>query len=336
MKLLMLSGVNNPNVHERQAARALAETFMERHGVTLQQMRERYWDWSGLTPPRPKLGPGGRSSSGPGSGSRPGSARARSGVKVDWQRYAQPAPAVRARGAKSGESKRSRMLRRVEEAVQAALPGGKGDVRIFLPDFQDRLKGFGVRAVFHHNPLLLQELGFLEVIKLGFVVDEDPDSYAEGGRIGQGQGTGGLGLLRLLRLGLTVLPRAVTHHQAAQASLRGLAFPKDCHLLREGGHPFRISSQETLDAALMDSSGDFPGFIRALWRQGARFVVLEPERLLVGAAPTSISFEFHGDQVGAAWLGAAYTWAGLLARGLRVDPESRIHRLLLEACARWR
>jgi hypothetical protein len=335
MKLLMLSGAGNPNVHERQAAKALAEANMARHGVTLQQMRDLYWDWSGLTPPKRKTDYSGDSPTRPGFGSRPGSYRSSTRSMVNWQRFDHPPPPVQAREARPGASKRTRLLLRIEEAVQGAMQGFSRLEPVQLPDFQAYLTRHDVRAVFHHNPIFLEALGYLEVFRLGFLVDDDPTTYAEGVRIGQGKGAGGLGLIRMLRLGMIVLPRAVTHHHVAKASLKGLAFPNDQQALRKGDYPFRILVQEAIDFALEASAGDLSGFLGSLRRRGGRLGIMEPERILIGLAPLSVSFEFQGNQVASAWLGAAYTWAGLLARGLRVDPGSRMHRLILEACARW-
>ena len=42
LKLLLLGGRQNPNPHERDAARKLAESLMAKHGLTLEAMRRYY------------------------------------------------------------------------------------------------------------------------------------------------------------------------------------------------------------------------------------------------------------------------------------------------------
>jgi len=61
LKLLMLSGRGNPNAHERESARKMAEVLMQRHGVSVEQMRELYRKDMGLPPrssskPKPPTG----------------------------------------------------------------------------------------------------------------------------------------------------------------------------------------------------------------------------------------------------------------------------------------
>lgn len=45
MKLLVLSGKKNPNRHERENALEMATRLMERHRLTIDDMRSRYRDW---------------------------------------------------------------------------------------------------------------------------------------------------------------------------------------------------------------------------------------------------------------------------------------------------
>ena len=63
LKLLLLSGRGNPNVHERASAKEKADALMERHGVTLEQMRDLYRQEMGLPPKagaRPRMRRSGR------------------------------------------------------------------------------------------------------------------------------------------------------------------------------------------------------------------------------------------------------------------------------------
>jgi hypothetical protein len=54
MKLLLLSGRQNPNANEKAAAREKAENLMKQHGLTVDAMRKIYREWAGLPLPSRK------------------------------------------------------------------------------------------------------------------------------------------------------------------------------------------------------------------------------------------------------------------------------------------
>ena len=73
-KLLELGGKGNPNPHERESAREMAQVLMTRHGLTLEEMREVYRQDHGLPsrpPPAPQRQPNPRHYSPPPSPPRP-------------------------------------------------------------------------------------------------------------------------------------------------------------------------------------------------------------------------------------------------------------------------
>lgn len=314
LKLLMKSGRMNPNEHERAVAREAADRLMAKYGLTIEQMRALYWEWSGLTPPRPpRPGPFARAYR-----PRPAAPR-RTGA---WDKRSKATPWVVPRPKKKGEGARSKILRRIEEAVAKAFPKTVNVAPVDLKAFRDTLAQEGVRCVLHHNPLLLAAYAYLAVTKVGFVVDDDPKTYAVGGRIY-------IGLDRLLRLGLVVDPRSPEHHAIAIEGMKGLRFPKDAKPLRETQFPQMASYQERIDAALGESMGDLSTFLATLKNRGLDLELDNPGALLEGKDPW-VSYKGSGDlHPSGAWLGAAYAWEGLMARGLRVDSKDKVQMRIL-------
>lgn len=318
LKLLMKSGRMNPSEHERASAREAADRLMAKHGLTIEQMRALYWEWSGLTPPPSKNRPGPSPFDRRYYQAKPPVQR-RTGA---WDKRGRAIPWVVPRPRKKGEGARAKVLRRVEEAVAAAFPVAPDVVPLDLVAFRDGLKCVGVRCVLHHNPLLLEAYGYLQVTKIGFVVDGDPRTYVEGGRIY-------IGLDRLLRLGLVIDPRSSEHHAVALEGLVGLSFPRDRKPLRESRFPEMVGYQDRIDAALKASGGDLSAFIWELRGRGLLLEVERPGALLTGAVPW-VSFNgMEPHSPSGNWLGAAYEWAGLLARGLRIDPKDKAQMRVL-------
>ena len=64
-------------------------------------------------------------------------------------------------------------------------------------------------------------------------------------------------------------------------------------------------------------------------------MIEEPERLTLGLTPGVVQFVFRGDFIYANWLGTNYSWAGLMTRGLQVNPFSDRDRACLEQ-ATWK
>jgi len=318
LKLLMKSGKMNPSEHERAAAREAADRLMAKHGVTIGEMRALYWKWSGLTPPPSKSRPGPSPFDQRFYQPKPPVQRCTGA----WDKRSKAIPWVVPRPKKKREGARAKLLRRVEEAVAKAFPAAPAVVPVDLVAFQDCLKREGIHCVLHHNPLLLATYGYLQVTKVGFVVDGDPKTYAEGGRIY-------IGLDRLLRLGLVIDPRSRAHHAAALEGLAGLSFGKDKKPLRACGYPEMVGYQDRIDAALNTAGGDLTAFLEELRNRGLALEVDNPGVLLAGQVP---SVAFNGQEShtpSGDWLGAAYTWDGLMARGLRVDPKDKAQMRVL-------
>ena len=155
MKLLVLSGRGNSNVHEREVARDKAETLMARHGVTREQMRELYRLEHGL-PARPAAGRRG-DAAGPqdrsGAGAEPPGVdpaelerlrRAACAREAAAQERAAKARLARAQAererAAQAREEQERLAVRLRAAISQAL-GAHGD----FADFIDHLASLGIQ-----------------------------------------------------------------------------------------------------------------------------------------------------------------------------------------------